>query len=124
MSELVKKAAAVSLIIIAAAGVFSAPVSREMPKSRSFSGKGRTWSIKAHDSVQMDLKDVFNSGDEAALQRIPGIGEVLAVRIIQERTNNGPFIFPEDILSVNGIGQRKLEQYRPIMRMGDWESRE
>lgn len=60
--------------------------------------------------------DVFNSGDHEALLQLPGIGETLAAQIIEERTGNGPFFFAEDILSVKGIGSKKLEQLRPFLR--------
>ena len=68
--------------------------------------------------------DVFNAGSIYDLCKIQGIGEVLAERIITEREENGFFIYPEDILSVNGIGDKKLEQYRPLMRMNSQESGE
>ena len=40
---------------------------------------------------------------------LPGIGETLARRILNYRTQNGPFSRPEELLNVNGIGSGKLE---------------
>ena len=42
--------------------------------------------------------------------RLPGIGEVLAGRIIAYREANGPFETVEDLLEVSGIGEAKLAE--------------
>lgn len=45
---------------------------------------------------------------------LPGVGEVLAERIIAYREANGPFARPEDLLNVSGIGEKsygKLADY-------------
>jgi len=39
--------------------------------------------------------------------RLPGIGPVLADRILQYRQNNGGKLKLEDLLSVSGIGEKK-----------------
>ncbi len=42
------------------------------------------------------------------LEMLPGVGPVLARRIVEDREVNGPFRTPEELLRVNGIGPRKL----------------
>ena len=39
------------------------------------------------------------------LQSLPGIGEVLAARIIEYREQSGPFACPEELMAVKGIGE-------------------
>ena len=51
----------------------------------------------------------INTADAAELARLPGVGEVLAERIIKYREENGLFASPEDILNVSGIGETKYE---------------
>lgn len=51
---------------------------------------------------------LLNSGDLDALDELPGIGEVLAQRIIETRERDGLFYFPEDIMSVSGIGEKRF----------------
>ena len=50
-----------------------------------------------------------NFADAEELTAIRGIGPVLAERIISERSENGLFCYPEDLLAVQGIGERKLK---------------
>ncbi len=45
------------------------------------------------------------------LMSIPGIGEKTALAIIEERTENGFFYYPEDLLAVQGIGAKKLVKF-------------
>lgn len=52
---------------------------------------------------------LFNSGDARALDELPGIGAVLAGRIIEERECVGPYFFPEDLMLVKGIGEKRYQ---------------
>jgi competence protein ComEA len=45
-----------------------------------------------------------NAADAAALETLPGIGPVLAERIVADRAANGPFVSIEDLDRVSGIG--------------------
>jgi len=66
-----------------------------------------------NDSVRTDLIDV-NTADKDALMSLNGIGEKLAQRIIDER-NFMPFESVEDLLRVDGIGEKILEKLRPYI---------
>ncbi len=46
------------------------------------------------------------------LQRLPGVGPVLAARIVAYREAHGPFATVEDLLDVPGIGEAKLARMR------------
>ena len=49
------------------------------------------------------------AGDYLITAAEPGIGPVLAQRIVDWRTENGPFQTAEDLLQVEGIGPATLE---------------
>lgn len=49
------------------------------------------------------------------LERLPGIGPVLARRIVEDRARNGQYTRPEDLLRVKGIGRKTLDKLRPYL---------
>jgi len=56
-----------------------------------------------------------NRADRAALVGLPGVGPVLAERILEDRARNGPFRSVEDLRRVKGIGERTLERLRDLV---------
>jgi competence ComEA-like helix-hairpin-helix protein len=65
------------------------------------------------DSTRVALD--LNRATAAALDALPGIGPVLAGRIVAHRERLGPYRRPEDLLEVPGIGPRLLERLRPLV---------
>ncbi len=51
----------------------------------------------------------LNTATKEQLTLLPGIGEVLAERIIRYRDAQGPFKKVHDLLKVEGIGEKKLD---------------
>lgn len=51
----------------------------------------------------------INRASVNELQSLPGVGEVLARRIAEHRSSNGPFTRLDQLMNVNGIGAAKLE---------------
>lgn len=59
-----------------------------------------------------------NTADLATLMRLPGVGPVLAERILEDRKKAGPYAKPEDLLRVKGIGPAKLAKLRAHLIFG------
>jgi competence protein ComEA len=69
--------------------------------------RGEAVSEKAADGG-VDL----NRATAGELENLPGVGPVLAERIVLHRELYGPFNTVEDLLDVSGIGEAKLAQIR------------
>lgn len=60
---------------------------------------------------------MINSAGPEELTALPGIGPSLGNEICVEREKNGPFFYPEDLISVKGIGKAKLALFRDNLNM-------
>lgn len=67
--------------------------------------------LQSGSSLSIDI----NRATALELEALPGIGPKLARQIVEDRTANGPFRSPEDLLRVKGIGQAKLEQIKDLI---------
>ena len=56
----------------------------------------------------------LNSAAADDLEALPGVGPVMAARIIAYREANGPFTSIDDVENVPGIGPKTLESIRPL----------
>jgi competence protein ComEA len=57
----------------------------------------------------------INTANAAQLEALPKIGPVIALRIIEYRTQHGPFATREDLMNVKGIGPAVFEALRDFI---------
>ena len=89
----------------------------EVAVSASFAAYG---GMPALSTVSMPDGDInVNTASKEILMQLPGVGEVIAMEILLEREAHGLFRYPEDLLSVKGIGEKKLADMLPHIRLDD-----
>lgn len=59
----------------------------------------------------------LNTADLATLETLPGVGPVLAQRIVDWRSQHGRFTSVEELGEVSGIGEKLLAQLRPLVTL-------
>ncbi len=64
-------------------------------------------------SAPLDL----NAATQEGLDALPGVGPVLAGRILAWRTAHGRFTTVDELGEVPGIGPKALERLRPLVRV-------
>lgn len=71
--------------------------------------------LQAADSApELGLINI-NTADAKELTLLPGVGEVIAERIITYRSENGGFDNIEEIMNVSGIGEDTFERLKPLI---------
>ena len=75
--------------------------------------------IPREGEEQSSQKIDINRAEPWLLEALPGIGGVLAQRIVDYRSQNGPFRTIEDLLKVSGISQGTLEKTKNYITVSD-----
>ena len=69
------------------------------------------WTQANPPSAETRLVNINKAGVEE-LTSLPGIGPKIAQRIVEYRTQHGPFKRKEELLNVQGIGPKKFERLK------------
>jgi competence protein ComEA len=91
--------------------------------SETGSSTAKAGSPKKHDSPSGKLKNPgegtvnINTANAEELQRLPGIGPAMAARVLAYRKEIGRFTAVEQLLEVSGIGEKRLAQLKPFVRI-------
>jgi competence protein ComEA len=60
----------------------------------------------------------INTATSEELEALPGVGEVIATRIVEYREQNGPFRSVDDLIHVEGISDRVIDEMRELVTTG------
>lgn len=76
----------------------------------------RTRSVRTRHKRATGVVDL-NSADAQTLASLPGIGILLAQRIVEYRRLNGPFASTDELAGVAGVTARRLDSLQPYLRI-------
>ncbi len=114
MSDKLRKQIGLILLPTAILMLLAGLLPLRTPSGANYTGTARNPALP-EQLILLSEQDGFNTGNTETLSAYPGIGKATAAAILADRKENGRFWFPEDILAVKGIGEKKLEQIRPLM---------
>jgi competence ComEA-like helix-hairpin-helix protein len=83
-------------------------------KSKKTAGKKTRKSSKKKEALPTNYTININTAPQKELMKLPGIGETLSERIIEQRKKK-PFKNFDDVLAVKGIGKKTLENLQPYI---------
>jgi len=86
-----------------------------VPAMSAQDGKGSSKSPKPAASGQVVN---INTASAADFEALPGIGPKLAARIVDYRQKNGPFKKIEDLMNVQGLGEKNFLKLKPQLTLG------
>ena len=92
------------------------PTETQTPPSENASA-GKTPEVGAPSGG--DGKININLASQTELTDLPGIGSVLASRIIDYRRQHGDFLRIEDLRNVSGIGEKRYEAIQDKITVGN-----
>lgn len=80
-----------------------------------FKKTAHTKDIEIIDIEKPVLSIDINKASARELERLPGIGPVLASDIVRYREKRGRFKYPEELKEVKGIGDKKFEAIKDLV---------
>ena len=81
------------------------------------------WETPAEVRIAEGAVNINTAGLEE-LMTLPGVGEVRARAILDDREANGPFVYPEDLVRVKGIGEGVLAGLLDQITTGGYKNAE
>ncbi len=78
--------------------------------------------VKIPEFDNTEEKIALNEADEERLVKLPGIGPVLAERIVGYRSNHGNFSSLKELKEINGIGPSTLERISGRLKINSGSS--
>jgi len=107
----------IGLLLACILGIFTG---RNLPDDRIYlEQESSTNSKETTQQTDAEIQIVnINTATKEQLMDLPGIGDVLAQRILDYRQEHGDFSAPSDLLNVSGIGEKTLFEIMSYITVG------
>ena len=106
------------LLVSSQSAIESSAVVNSEPESPAADQPSSALSESSQDESAVFPVDL-NTADAALLDSVPGIGEVIAGRIIEYRNSVGKFKTVDELLNIKGIGEKTLEEMRDYLTVSE-----
>ncbi len=111
IKKMILEVFSIALICLALLTIkYTLPVNRQVVSDARFEVRDAVLSETANSIVDINLA----TAEELVV--IPGVGEVIAQRIVEDRLNNGYYLAPADITRVKGIGKKTYYKMLPSIK--------
>ncbi len=100
-------------IILCSAGLAANSSCVKLPRRDAATASQAT---RATPSAEGAAAVSLNTATREELEKLPGVGPVLAARIVEHRERYGRFRRAEHLLMVRGISERRFLQMRPYLK--------
>ncbi|TET47219.1 ComEA family DNA-binding protein [Candidatus Aerophobetes bacterium] len=111
-------------------GWYTLPKGSSLEEAVNYAGGFLPWANLEDVNLDFSLKDDeeiripegkldINQASAKELVELPGIGPVLAARIIKYRERKGTFQSFSQVLEVKGIGEVRLQRIREVISLGE-----
>jgi competence ComEA-like helix-hairpin-helix protein len=100
-------------IILCCVGLAAVPACVKLPRHNAEDGPQVTRATPTADGA---APVSLNTASREELERLPGVGPVLAARIVEHRKRYGRFRRAEHLLLVRGISERRFLQLRAYIK--------
>lgn len=110
MNQFITSFVLVAVIFLAAFLAKDTP--RTSAPARAFAVEGVS-AATAQGRILLGQKININTATAEELEQLPGIGPALAKKIVEYREVHGPFASIEDIVNIDGIGEKMLKRIAP-----------
>lgn len=90
----------------------------EIPDAGDAPGTAVIDGFDGSGSGDIPVRININTATVSELDLLPGVGEVIAERIVSFRKENGPFRSVDDLIHVEGVSDRTIDGFRDQVTVG------